>query len=212
MSDELYKKIFSSNLRKYMSLNNKTQVDLINDLGFNKSAVSTWCNGTRLPRMDKVDALAKYFGIRRSDLIEDKSESKIKPTTIPVLGSVPAGIPIEAIQDIIDYEEIDAATAAKGEYFALQVKGSSMEPRICEGDIVIVRKQDDVESGEIAIVMVNGDNATIKRLLKYEDGIRLMPTNPAYEPLYFTNDEILEKPVKVIGKVIENRQKYWGNI
>ena len=63
-------------------------------------------------------------------------------------------------------------------------------------------------SGEIAIVMVNGDNATIKRLLKYEDGIRLMPTNPAYEPLYFTNDEILEKPVKVIGKVIENRQKY----
>jgi repressor LexA len=56
--------------------------------------------------------------------------------------------------------------------------------------------------------MVNGDNATIKRLLKYEDGIRLMPTNPAYEPLYFTNDEILEKPVKVIGKVIENRQKY----
>ena len=191
MSDELYKKIFSSNLRKYMSLNNKTQVDLINDLGFNKSAVSTWCNGTRLPRMDKVDALAKYFGIRRSDLIEDKSESKIKPTTIPVLGSVPAGIPIEAIQDIIDYEEIDAATAAKGEYFALQVKGSSMEPRICEGDIVIVRKQDDVESGEIAIVMVNGDNATIKRLLKYEDGIRLMPTNPAYEPLYFTNDEIL---------------------
>lgn len=208
MSDELYKKIFSSNLRKYMSLNNKTQVDLINDLGFNKSAVSTWCNGTRLPRMDKVDALAKYFGIRRSDLIEDKSESKIKPTTIPVLGSVPAGIPIEAIQDIIDYEEIDAATAAKGEYFALQVKDSSMEPRICEGDIVIVRKQDDVESGEIAIVMVNGDNATIKRLLKYEDGIRLMPTNPAYEPLYFTNDEILEKPVKVIGKVIENRQKY----
>lgn len=208
MGDELYKKIFSSNLRKYMSLNNKTQVDLINDLGFNKSAVSTWCNGTRLPRMDKVDALAKYFGIRRSDLIEDKSESKIKPTTIPVLGSVPAGIPIEAIQDIIDYEEIDVATAAKGEYFALQVKGSSMEPRICEGDIVIVRKQDDVESGEIAIVMVNGDNATIKRLLKYEDGIRLMPTNPAYEPLYFTNDEILEKPVKVIGKVIENRQKY----
>ena len=208
MAEDEYKRIFSKNLRKYMSLNNKTQVDLINDLGFNKSAVSTWCNGTRLPRMDKVDALTKYFGIRRSDLIEDKSESKIKPATIPVLGSVPAGIPIEAIQDIIDYEEIDAATAAKGEYFALQVKGSSMEPRIREGDIVIVRKQDDVESGEIAIVMVNGDNATIKRLLKYEDGIRLTATNPAYEPLYFTNDEILEKPVKVIGKVIENRQKY----
>jgi repressor LexA len=208
MAEDEYKRIFSKNLRKYMTINQKNQMDLMRDLGLSSSTVSNWCTGAKLPRMDKVQILADYFHILKSDLIEDKSESKIKPTTIPVLGSVPAGVPIEAIQDIIDYEEIDAATAAKGEYFALQVKGSSMEPRICEGDIVIVRKQDDVESGEIAIVMVNGDNATIKRLLKYEDGIRLMPTNPAYEPLYFTNDEILEKPVKVIGKVIENRQKY----
>lgn len=54
MSDDKYKQIFSQNLRYYMSINNKEQIDLINDLGFNKSAVSTWCNGTRLPRMDKV--------------------------------------------------------------------------------------------------------------------------------------------------------------
>ena len=74
MSDEIYKKIFSKNLNHYMEINEKNQSDIINDLGFNKSAVSTWCNGTRLPRMDKVDALAKYFGISRSDLIEDKSE------------------------------------------------------------------------------------------------------------------------------------------
>lgn len=71
MSEDEYKKIFSKNLNYFMALNNKTQVDIINDLGFNKSAVSTWCNGTRLPRMDKVDALAKYFGINRSDLIEN---------------------------------------------------------------------------------------------------------------------------------------------
>ena len=74
MSDEMYKKIFSQNLNYYMSLNRKTQSDIINDLGYNKSAVSTWCNGTRLPRMDKVDALAKYFGINRSDLIEEKDQ------------------------------------------------------------------------------------------------------------------------------------------
>lgn len=72
MSEEYYQKIFSKNLRYYMEKNNKSQIDIINDLGFNKSAVSTWYNGTRLPRMDKVDALAKYFGINRSDLIEDK--------------------------------------------------------------------------------------------------------------------------------------------
>ena len=76
MSEEDYKKIFSQNLNYFMELNEKTQIDIINDLGFNKSAVSTWCNGTRLPRMDKVDALAKYFGIKRSDLIEDRSSKK----------------------------------------------------------------------------------------------------------------------------------------
>ncbi len=78
MGDDFFKKIFSKNLRYYMSINKKEQVDLINDLGFNKSSVSTWCNGTRLPRMDKVDALAKYFGINRSDLIEErKSDTSI---------------------------------------------------------------------------------------------------------------------------------------
>ncbi len=72
MPEEIYKKIFSKNLNHYMEINQKSQTDIINDLGFNKSAVSTWCNGTRLPRMDKVEALAKYFGINRSDLIEEK--------------------------------------------------------------------------------------------------------------------------------------------
>lgn len=75
MSDEYFKKIFSKNLQKYMELNNKEQIDLVNDLGLNKSAVSTWFNGTRLPRMDKVDILAKYFRINRSDLIEEKDVS-----------------------------------------------------------------------------------------------------------------------------------------
>lgn len=72
MSEESYQKIFSKNLNYYMALNGKSQTDLINDLGFNKSAVSTWCNGTRLPRMDKVEMLARYFSINRSDLIEEK--------------------------------------------------------------------------------------------------------------------------------------------
>lgn len=76
MGEDYYKNVFSKNLKKYMDENGKEQIDLINDLGFNKSAVSTWCNGTRLPRMDKVDMLAKYFGVRRSDLIEDKSEQE----------------------------------------------------------------------------------------------------------------------------------------
>lgn len=216
MSD--YKKEFAKNLNRIMELNGKKQVDLINDLHLSSSTVSNWCTGLKLPRPEKIEMLCNYFNCTHIDLVGFVFDSngnyishKIgcqESTRIPVLGSIPAGIPIEAIQDIIDYEEIDSDIAAKGEYFALKIKGDSMEPRICEGDVVIVRKQDDVESGDIAIVMVNGNDATIKRLLKYQDGIRLMPSNPTYDPIYFTNQEILEKPVKVIGKVIENRQKY----
>ena len=86
MNDDQFKRIFSKNLNKYMQLNNKNQIDIINDLGFNKSSVSTWCNGTRLPRMDKVDALARYFNINRSDLIEEHNDFHAsKPNRIPVL-------------------------------------------------------------------------------------------------------------------------------
>lgn len=211
MSEAEYKRIFSKNLKKYMRINNKEQIDLINDLGLNKSAVSTWCNGTRLPRMDKVQMLANYFGIEKSDLIEDKSTT-LKPMhkaiTINVLGRVAAGIPIEAIEDIIDTEEITAKMAATGDFFGLQIHGNSMEPRMCEGDVVIVRQQEDAESGDIVIATVNGDEATCKRLRKYRDGIELISLNPTYEPMFFNNEEIEKKPVKIIGKVVELRGKF----
>lgn len=167
----------------------------------------------------KILAFAKALNITPADLLDDNIDNLMvqnieadniekKGLRIPVLGSVPAGVPIEAIEDIIDYEEIDSVTASKGEYFGLKVKGHSMEPRICEGDVLIVKKQDDCESGDTVIVMVNGNDATVKRLMKYADGIRLIPNNPTYEPMYFTNEEIINKPVKIIGKVVENRQKY----
>lgn len=213
MSDDLYKQIFSKNLRHYMALNNKTQIDIINDLGINKSAISTWCNGTRLPRMDKVDLLAKYLGISRSDLIEDKKEFSQSNSTrssvvINVLGRVAAGIPISAIEEIIDTEEISEEMAKAGEYFGLLIRGDSMEPRIYDGDVVIVRQQDDAESGDIVIAMVNGDDAVCKRLAKYSEGISLISLNTKYEPLIFTNKEIQEKPVRIIGKVVELRGKF----
>ncbi len=190
-----------------------TLEELGNMVGVGKSTVRKWENGMIANmKRDKILLVAEALNTSPAYLMgwddQTSMKSTTSPTSIPVLGSVPAGIPIEAIQDIIDYEEIDSDTAANGEYFALKIKGDSMEPRICEGDVVIVRRQEDVESGDIAIVMVNGNDATIKRLLKYQDGIRLMPSNPIYDPIYFTNQEILEKPVKVIGKVIENRQKY----
>lgn len=131
-----------------------------------------------------------------------------KGVVINVLGRVAAGIPIEAIEDIIDTEEISEELAKTGEFFGLQIHGDSMEPRMKEGDVVIVRKQEDAESDDIVIALVNGDDATCKRLKKYADGISLISTNPAYDPMYFSNKEIEEKPVRIIGRVVELRAKF----
>lgn len=211
MADDEYKKIFSKNLRHYMNLNNKNQMDLINDLSLSSSTVSNWCTGLKLPRMDKVQMLADYFGILKSDLLENKSSSIGKPTVkgvpIKVLGRVAAGVPIEAIEDIIGTEEISEDLAKTGDFFGLKIHGDSMEPRMFEGDIIIVRQQDDAESGDIVIAMVNGSDATCKRLVKYASGIGLISLNGKYEPMMFTNEEILEKPVRIIGKVVELRGK-----
>ena len=127
---------------------------------------------------------------------------------IPVLGRVAAGIPIEAVQDVLDFEEISAETARSGEYFALQIKGNSMEPRICEGDVVIVRRQSEVESGEIAIVLVNGNDAVCKKVMKYDSGISLISLNPSYEPMFFTNEELASLPVTILGRMVELRGKF----
>lgn len=143
----------------------------------------------------------------------DRSVSNAAPpqprgVEINVLGRVAAGIPIEAIEDIIDTEEISSDMACTGEFFGLKIHGDSMEPRMCEGDVVIVRRQDDAESGEIVIATVNGSDATCKRLRKYRDGIELISNNPAYNPMFYSNEDIENKPVRIIGKVVELRGKF----
>ena len=126
---------------------------------------------------------------------------------IPVLGRVAAGIPIEANEEVIDYLEISGEMALNGDYFGLIIDGDSMEPRICKGDIAIVRKQDDADEGDTVIALVNGHDATCKKLKKYKDGIALVSLNPAYEPMYFSASDIEEVPVRILGKVVEFRAK-----
>lgn len=130
-----------------------------------------------------------------------------KGIVINVLGRVAAGIPIEAVEDIIDTEEISEDLTKTGKFFGLQIHGDSMEPRMYEGDVVIVRQQEDAESGDIVIALVNGNDATCKRIMKYAGGISLLSLNSKYEPMMFTDKDIIEKPVKIIGKVIELRGK-----
>ena len=165
-------------------------------------------------RRDKIAALAKALHTTPAYLMDwkeetDKNEPLAKGVTIPVLGYVRAGYPIYAEENIIDYEEISNAMAAKGEFFGLRVCGISMEPQIFEGDIVIVRKQPDIESGEIAVVLVNGSDGTVKKVTKSDKGIMLIPLNGNcdYEPHFYSNKEIQTLPVTIAGRVVEIRRK-----
>ncbi len=190
-----------------------TMKQLADKVGVSEGTISRWESGDiSNMRRDKIVSLAKTLGLSPAVIMgweeDPQVPEKTKPHRIPVLGRVAAGIPLEMVEDVIDWEEIDDATAKQGTIFALSIKGDSMEPRIVNGDVVIVRQQDDAESGEIVIVSVNGDDATCKRLRKYKDGIELVPSNPAYPPLYFSNEDIVTKPVKILGKVIELRGKF----
>ena len=205
------KEVFSSNLRFYMEKRNKSRNEVCEALNFKYTTFTDWCNGVKYPRIDNIEKLANYFGISKSDLIEIKgndTDDSIKAVQIPVLGYVRAGIPMTAIENIIDYEEISQEQARTGEFFGLQIKGDSMEPKISEGDVVIVRKQETVENGEIAVVLINGDDATVKKFYKTDAGIKLVSTNPTYDPFFFTPDEVNTLPVSVIGKVVELRAKF----
>ena len=139
---------------------------------------------------------------------EPEKSSSVHSITINVLGRVAAGIPLDAIEEVIDTEEISEELAVTGNFFGLQIHGDSMEPRICEGDVVIVRQQNDAESGDIVIALINGHDATCKRLMKYSGGISLISLNTKYEPMMFSKKDIEKKPVTIIGKVIELRGKF----
>lgn len=211
MSNLGNKKIMAKNIRYYMEKNSLSQTDICNTLGIKMPTFSDWVNAKTYPRIDKIELMANYFGISKSDLVEEhlaNNRSRNKGATINVYGRVAAGIPLEMIEDIIDTEEITESLARTGEFFGLQIKGDSMEPKFSEGDTVIVRQQDDAESGDIIIATINGDEATCKRLRKYRDGIELISNNPSYEPMFFSNDDIINKPVKIIGRVVELRAKF----
>ena len=211
MSDLGNKKVFSKNLRKYMDLYQKSRNDICKDLGFAYTTFTSWETGVNYPRIDKIEMMADYFHIEKSDLIEDKTDkpsSSAKGIRIPVLGRVAAGIPIEAITDIENREKIPQNMAKTGEYFALKIAGKSMEPRMMDGDVVIVRRQPDVDSGDIAVVLVNGNDATVKQISKSDAGLTLIGWNPSvYTPKTYNKKECKELPVTILGKVVEIRGK-----
>ncbi len=193
---------------KLRDLKNRKDSDVAKATGITKSTFTDWKNGRSSPKQDKLQKIADYFGVTLEYLlgrdIAKTPESK-KGIRINVYGSVPAGIPIEAIEDVIDWEEIPSDWTKDGqEYIALRVKGESMSPKYLDGDIVIIKLQPNCESGQDAVVYVNGYDATLKRVIKKENAIILQPLNPEFETkVYGPGDE----EIKVLGIVIELRRK-----
>lgn len=187
------------------------QSDLAGRLNVKANTISNWENGKTEPDLESLQKMAAIFDVTIDYILGNSTICKTSAAgsiRIPVIGDVAAGIPIEAITDIVDYEEIDAAMAASGEFFGLRVKGASMEPRMRDGDVVIVRKQESAETGDTVVVLVNGDSATVKKIKYGSDGISLIPTNPIYDVQFYSAADVERLPVRVIGRVVELRAKY----
>jgi repressor LexA len=210
-------------IKSYRKANNMSMKDFATASGLSKAYIGILESGVNprtkkpvIPSTPTIKKVAKaiymdfyeLFSKLDDDVVLGDDDKTVAAIPIPILGKVAAGIPIETIENIIGYEEISEKLAKTGDFFALRVKGDSMEPRICEGDVLIVRKQENAVSGDIVIAMVNDDDATCKRYVKYSDEIRLIAFNKKYEKMIFTNEDLKKNPVKIIGKVVENRQKW----
>lgn len=185
-------------------------LEIASESGVSKSTLYDWKKGIREPKKDNIAKIAIRYDVPLSYFFEDDDIFALEPefVKIKVLGTVPAGVPIEAVEDIIGEEVIAMSLAKTGEYFGLRIKGDSMEPELRSGDVAIVRQQEDVESGQTAIVIINGDEATCKKVEKYDNGIMLVPLNKKYEEKFYSNEDIEKLPVRIIGRVVQSRRNH----
>ena len=193
MSDLGNKEIMSTNLRKYIELSGKDRKDIAKELEVSYSTLTDWINGNTYPRIDKIELMARYFKIMKSDLVE-KHNAYTETKSIPLIGTIAAGLPILAQENIEDYFNLDSKIKAD---FALRIKGDSMiNAGIQEQDIVFIKKQDWLENGEIRAILIEGE-ATLKKFHKDNGTIVLQAENKAYAPMIYTNGDL-----KILGKLV----------
>lgn len=203
--------MFNERLRKARNAFGISQKDLAKRLFISQQAYAKYETGASTPNPETLAAIAKEINVSVDYLLGQTPNPVVKPAStavrINVYGSVPAGIPVEAIEDIVDWEEIPSSMTTGGqEYIGLRVRGDSMYPKYMDGDTLIIRLQPDCESGQDAVVYINGYDATLKKVIKKQDCIILQPLNPSYEPRVCSyNDE--DEPVKILGIVVEIRRK-----
>ena len=205
------KKIMSENLKHFINMSKKDRSQIAAELKVPYSTFTDWVNGNKYPRIDKIEMLASYFGVQKSDLIEERKEDSIfnipnalpipHMHKIPLIGDIACGTPIMAEQNIQDMVSCPDDIHAD---FCLRCHGDSMiNARIYDGDVVYVHKQQEVENGEIAAVeILDGceSEATLKRFYRNGSTVTLMPENPKYEPIVLVDDDI--NKLKVDGKAV----------
>lgn len=204
------KQVMAKNISRLMKENNLDRKKLSNDLKVKYTTLSDWINAKTYPRIDKIELLADYFNVTKADLVEDKERQVLETLPvkkIPVVSKISAGLPIYSEENLIDY--IYFATNklnSDKEEFGLKVSGDSMDKIFQDGDIVVVEKDSVVENGQLGVVMVNGYNATVKRIRYNGDQIILIPesNNQSHYPqVYGKNDE-----VKVVGRVVASQKLF----
>lgn len=211
---------FQNRLYKAMTIKNMKQVNLVEKTGLDKTLINKYLSGKTNAKQDKLTILADALNVneiwlmgydvpmdRNLNSLNITPLSELQQTEIPILGKVKAGYNYLANENKIGRTYLDYKPSDPENYYALQVTGDSMEPLFSDGDIAIVHKQDDFESGNTCIVLINGDEATVKKVVRMEDGIDLIAMNPYYPVRHFSSEEMQKIPVKIIGKVVEARKR-----
>ena len=215
MSENDFRKVFSNNLQHYMDMRGIKQADIVKHFNIAKSTVSSWCNGLKIPRMDKIEMLASFLEVNKADLLD---ENRYMPRNampvpdvpivqIPIIGRVAAGLNCLAEENIIDYEPVFSSEINPAEqYVYLKVIGDSMYPKLEEGDLVLVQCLDSVDSGSYAVVIVDNEDGVIKRVVYDKDYIELQSINPMYPPRRFEGRDVTR--IRVFGLVKEVKRKF----
>ena len=208
---------FQKRLEEALRIRNMKSVELHEKTGISESLLSKYLSGSAVARQKKLTLLADALNVNEVWLmgydvpmnreLNPIPLSELNRTEIPVLGKVKAGYDYLANENIIGHIFLDFKPSDPENYYALQVTGDSMEPLFSDGDIAIVHKQDNFDSGNTCIVLINGDEATVKKVVRMDDGIDLIAMNPYYPVRHFNKNEMDEIPVKIIGKVIEARKR-----
>lgn len=203
---------FGDKLRQAMEKAEMNATELSEKTGISKSAISRYLSGGYIAKQRNLLKLSRALHVDPKFLFSDAVEeldANLKVYRIPIVGKVVAGTPIDAIENITDYIRVTNPAAADGSYYALHVTGASMEPEMREGDLVIVHKQDYFDSGDICIVLVNGNEVTVKKVVKSDQGLTLIGFNATvYPPHFYNARQVEELPVRVIGKVKQVRRSY----